>query len=305
IIGYGAHLVRNGLGSVVTKMMEKEWVTHLMTNGAGTIHDFEFALMGKSTEDVRENIANGTFGIWEETGKYIHLALLVGALEGRGYGESLGKVVCEEKLTLPTIEELKEQISRKMETGENNLAAYSELLETMQKHSLASGEISLSFPWKKHSLLANAFRLGIPLTVHPGIGYDIINTHPLYNGAVIGRGGGTDFKVFCKSMENLSEGVFCSIGSAIMSPQVFEKAMSVVNNIGLQRGKKTEGHYILVNDLQEGTWDWSKGEPPKDNPAYYLRYCKSFARMGGEMDYVCGNNRDIISGIYQQLISGQ
>ena len=77
-----------------------------------------------------------------------------------------------------------------------------------------------------------------------------------------------------------------------MAPQVFEKSLSCVNNLRLQSGRKVvSGHTLFVVDLQDGgNWDWRQGEPPKDNPAYYLRFCKSFARMGGTMNYVeCDN----------------
>ena len=72
-----------------------------------------------------------------------------------------------------------------------------------------------------------------------------------------------------------------------MGPQVFEKALSCVNNLRIQAGRPiVEGHSIFVVDLQDGgNWDWTKGEPPKNNPAYYLRFCKSFSRMGGRMQY--------------------
>jgi hypothetical protein len=93
-------------------------------------------------------------------------------------------------------------------------------------------------------------------------------------------------------VEGLDGGVVLSVGSAIMAPQVFEKSISCVNNLRLQQKRPiVHDHSIYVVDIQDGgRWDWSKGEPPKDNPAYYLRFCKSFARMGGEMHYLqCDN----------------
>jgi hypothetical protein len=86
--------------------------------------------------------------------------------------------------------------------------------------------------------------------------------------------------------------VVLSIGSAIMAPQVFEKSLSCVNNLRLQAGRKiVRDHTFYVVDIQDGgNWDWAKGEPPKSNPAYYLRFCKSFARMGGRMNYAQGDN---------------
>ena len=69
-----------------------------------------------------------------------------------------------------------------------------------------------------------------------------------------------------------------------MSPMVFEKSLSMGQNLAMQRGGHIDGHYMVVVDLAESTWDWSaSGEPPMDDPAYYLRYCKTFSRMGGEM----------------------
>jgi hypothetical protein len=59
--------------------------------------------------------------------------------------------------------------------------------------------------------------------------------------------------------------------------------------------------FIVVNDLSPMTWDWSRGEPPKENPAYYLRFCKSFSRMGGEMVYVDSDNRIFLHNLYHIL----
>jgi hypothetical protein len=141
------------------------------------------------------------------------------------------------------------------------------------------------------------------LTVHPGIGYDIISNHPIFSGSVIGRAGELDFKLFGGSVEGLSGGVVLSIGSAIMGPQVFEKSLSCVNNLRLQSGRKTISRLNLyVVDLQDsGGWDWSDGEPPKTNPAYYLRFCKSYARMGGTMQYLQCDNVAFIHNLLHQL----
>src|ERR1700683_4616895 len=83
---YGAHLLRNGAARILERMMDRGWITHLATNGAGTIHDWEYAWFGGSTESVEMNVAAGTFGTWNETATNIHLAILSGALEGLGYG---------------------------------------------------------------------------------------------------------------------------------------------------------------------------------------------------------------------------
>src|SRR5512138_3904664 len=85
---YGAHLVRNGCAAIIGRLMENGWLTHVATNGAGSIHDWEYAWLGRSTESVRDNVAGGTFGAWDETARNIHLAVASGSLDGLGYGQS-------------------------------------------------------------------------------------------------------------------------------------------------------------------------------------------------------------------------
>ena len=96
ILIYGAHLLRNGAAKILERMMSAGWLSHLATNGAGTIHDWEYAWLGASTESVEKNVASGTFGSWHETATNIHLALLSGALDGLGYGRSLGRFIHED-----------------------------------------------------------------------------------------------------------------------------------------------------------------------------------------------------------------
>lgn len=297
---YGAHLVRNGMGPTLTRMMEQGWITHLATNGAGTIHDWEYSFLGRSTESVRENVDTGTFGTWDETGKNINLAVCAGAAQGLGYGESLGKFIMDDGLDLPSLTMLEHDI--KQNPSDERASAKADLLQLMKRLNLASGIYKVDHPYKEHSVLANAFRLNVPLTVHPGIGYDIISNHPAFMPSAIGRASGFDFQTFVHSASNLSNGVVLSVGSAIMAPQVFEKAMSCANNAWLQEGKRVENHHFSIVDLQDsGGWDWSKGEPPKTNPAYYLRFCKSFYRMGGTLDYICADNRVVIHNLYHLL----
>ena len=287
---YGAHLIKNGGQLLLNQMMERGWLSHLATNGAGTIHDWEFSFLGRSTESVRDNVAAGTFGAWDETGRYIHLALLAGGLRDEGFGRSLGRFIYEDGVVLPAVESLENLL--RDEPSHPLAAARADLLLAMRAHQLAPGRQMVLHRFRNACVLANAFRQELPLTVHPGIGYDIISNHPMFNGAVIGRATNIDFRLFGASVEKLDGGVVLSIGSAIMGPQVFEKSLSCVNNLRLQTGRPiVSGHTIYVVDLQDGgNWDWTTGEPPKDNPAYYLRFCKSYSRMGGTMHYVqCDN----------------
>src|SRR5512133_2190486 len=101
ILAFGAHSIKNGLSPTLISLLEKGWVTHLATNGAGIIHDWEFAFQGMSGENVRRYAAEGQFGIWEQTGLYLNLAFIVGAYEGLGYGASVGAMVERDGLEIP------------------------------------------------------------------------------------------------------------------------------------------------------------------------------------------------------------
>jgi hypothetical protein len=282
--------------------MEEGWVTHLSTNGAGIIHDWEFAFQGKSSEDVRENVELGQFGIWDHTGFYINLALIVGAYEGLGYGESVGKMISLEGLTIPDVSVLHDEVIQYVKTNPDHAAAAADLAGIIQKFDLKAGFRSIPHPFKSYSVQARAFELGIPFTGHPMFGHDIIYNHPMNHGASIGRVAQNDFLSFAKSVSNLDYGVYMSIGSAVMSPMIFEKALSMSQNLIIQKGGHIDNHYMLIVDLAKSDWDWNKdGEPPMDNPAYYLRYCKTFNRMGGEMHYLTADNRDFLLAIYQNL----
>jgi hypothetical protein len=298
---YGAHLIKNGAAKIVIRLLQGGWITHLATNGAGVIHDWEFSFLGLSTENVRDNVAAGTFGAWEETGRNLHLALLGGALEERGFGGAVGKFIAGDGLTLPSVESL--EAALRAEPSHPLAPARADLLQAMRVHRLAAGRHEVKHPWKDTCVLAQSFNRNIAHTVHPGIGYDIIANHPMFNGAAIGRAAGIDFRLLAASVDGLDEGVVLSVGSAIMGPQVFEKSLSCVNNLRLQAGRPVvRGHAIYVVDLQDGGhWDWTRGEPPKDNPAYYLRFCKSYSRMGGSMDYLQCDNAAFVHRLLREL----
>ena len=107
----------------------------------------------------------------------------------------------------------------------------------------------------------------------------------MFNGAAIGRAAEWDFKLFGGSVRDLDGGVVLSVGSAIMGPQVFEKALSCVNNLRLQDGRDDRPRPYVLRGRPPGRrrLGLDPGEPPKTNPAYYLRFCKSYSRMGGAL----------------------
>ena len=302
VCAFGAHAIKNGLGPVLGSLMSGGWLTHLATNGAGIIHDWEIAFQGATSEDVRENVARGEFGIWEETGRYLNLAILVGAYEGLGYGQAVGALIANQGLTVPRVDELRRRVTRLLREHPDKAAAGADLLCALETQDIPSGFLKVPHPFKQFSAQAAARALSVPFTGHPSIGHDIIYTHPVNSGAAIGRAAVRDFLTFTGSISRLENGVYLSVGSAVMSPMIFEKAFSMAQNVALQSGKPIRNHYILVVDLAESTWDWQRdGEPPADSPGYYLRFCKTFARMGGSMRYVRADNRDFFLSLLRAL----
>ena len=181
-------------------------------------------------------------------------------------------------------------------------AAAADLLAIIRKLKLPEGLLRIEHRYKSVGLQAAALRKGVPLTGHPMFGHDIIYTHPANRGAAIGRVAERDFLSFVNSIAQLQGGVYLSVGSAVMSPMIFEKALSMARNVVHQRGAKIDDFSIHVVDLAESTWDWQKaGEPPMDNPAYYLRFCKTFSRMGGRMRYTSADNRAFLVALHQAL----
>lgn len=302
MLAFGAHTIKNGMGPTLIALIAEGWVTHLATNGAGIIHDWEFAFQGKSSEDVQENVYQGQFGIWDSTGFYINLALVVGAYEGLGYGESIGKMVHEEGLNIPESAMLYDFAQENMVNQPDRAAAAIDLAGVINHFNLSPGFMSIPHPYKHYSVQRSAYSLSIPFTGHPMFGHDIIYTHPMNHGASIGRTAENDFLSYAHSVNQLEDGVYMSVGSAVMSPMIFEKSLSMAQNMEIQRGGHIDNHFILVVDLAEAEWDWNRdGEPPADNPAYYLRYCKTFHRMGGEMHYLTADNRDFLLALYRGL----
>lgn len=87
-------------------------------------------------------------------------------------------------------------------------------------------------PHRRLSILAAGARLGIPVTVHVGIGTDIIHMHPKVDGAALGRAALADFHALTSVVATLKDGVYLNVGSAVMLPEVFLKALSLARNLG-------------------------------------------------------------------------
>ena len=164
------------------------------------------------------------------------------------------------------------------------------------------------YPYRDISVLAAAYRLKIPFTVHVGIGYDILHEHPNCNGAAVGAASYTDFLVFCKAMERLEHGVVMSFGSAVMAPEVFLKALAMVRNVAAGQGRKAGAFTSLVCDLHDLP-DSYRSEATRENPDYYFRPWKTLlvrtVADGGASYYVKGKHGDTIPQLWTALRDGR
>lgn len=110
-----------------------------------------------------------------------------------------------------------------------------------------------NFPFNSQSLLAQARRLGVPVTVHVAMGTDIIHIHPAADGAAIGQCSHHDFRVFCRLVSGLEGGVYLNLGSAVLLPEVFLKALTVVRNLGHVAQRFTTANFDFIRAYRPAT----------------------------------------------------
>lgn len=119
--------------------------------------------------------------------------------------------------------------------------------------AVGSTLLANNFPHNDQSLLAMAAQLGIPVTVHVAMGTDIIHIHPSANGAAIGQAGHHDFRLFCRLVSELEGGVYLNVGSAVLLPEVFLKALTVVRNLGHQVKRFTTANFDFIRHYRPAT----------------------------------------------------
>jgi hypothetical protein len=198
----GGHVIKVGLGPLLRTLLERRVVTHVALNGAAAIHDFELAAFGGTSEDVESGLADGSFGMAEETGAEMNAAIVAAAAAGQGMGEGLARA----------------------------LAARREL------------------PGREASVLLAVHEHDIPVTVHAAIGAEIIHQHPAADGAAIGATSHRDFRRLAGSLPALDQGgAVLNLGSAVVLPEVFLKALTIARN--LEQGRPT--HFLAADfDMQ-------------------------------------------------------
>jgi deoxyhypusine synthase len=181
----GAHPLKVGLSPLICGMIRDGVLSAIATNGAAIIHDFELAFAGRTSEDVGAGLADGSFGMAEETGAFLNRAARMAADEARGLGEVVGREIVRSRLR-----------------------------------------------YRDASVFATAYRAGVPATVHVALGADIVHMHPAADGAAIGRATMADFHRLAAVVATLSRGVVLNLGSAVIMPEVFLKALNLARNLG-------------------------------------------------------------------------
>ena len=163
-----------------------------------------------------------------------------------------------------------------------------------------------AFPHRDLSVLAHAYRLGVPVTVHVGVGYDILHQHPNCDGAQLGAASYRDFLIFARTVERLEGGVLLSFGSAIMAPEVYLKALAMSRNVAHQAGREIKHFFTAVFDLVPIRGDIHR-ELPRSDPGYYFRPHKTMlvrtVADGGESAYFCGPHRATLPALRKVLLA--
>ena len=258
ILLMGGHVIKQGLSLQVIDLMERGILTHIAMNGSGPIHDYELALMGKTTESVARYITEGQFGLWQETGQ-LNDIIVAGDRDGLGLGEAVGRAIETEAL-----------------------------------------------PHRDVSICAAGYRLRVPVTVHVGIGYDIIHEHPNCDGAALGATSYRDFLVITQAITQMQGGVVLSVGTQVMGAEVFLKGLAMARNVARQRGEAINLFTTAVFDLTDLGPDIHH-EAPRDQAAYYFRPYKTLlvrtVAEGGESFYVRGLYRQTFAALYQEILN--
>ncbi len=203
----GAHPLKVGLAPVINDLIKEKYISHLAVSGASAIHDMEIAFFGRTSEEVSDGLADGRFGMVEETPQLIFEAAKNALENDLGFGECLGKFISEK-----------------------------------------------SPEFVDQSVFGTCYDNNVPVSVHVAIGTDTISQHPGFDGGMFGKLSNNDFLTFCESISHLAEGVIINIGSAVILPEVFLKALTVARNI-----------YGTIEDFSAANFDMIQHYRPNTN----------------------------------------
>jgi len=266
----GAHLIKNGFGLLVCDLIKRNLITLFAGNGATTIHDFELALIGQTSEYVPQALEKGQFGMAYEFA-YQNYAVQLGNQNRLGYGESLGKMICDQDYRNKVLKIANNGVSR------------------------------LKFAHPEVSVLAACYENNIPFTAHVGIGTDVIDQHGSFDGCAKGGCSGRDFLIYTQEVTKLAEGgVVLNVGSAVTGPEVFLKAASMAGNIGkVPNGIITADFDIRYYEPAQMTDETSQNYYFRDQKSVVTRIPQAY---DGKGYYIQGNQRDTFPIFYKTVI---
>ncbi len=202
----GAHPLKVGLSPILNDLIDLGFIDHIAFNGAGAIHDIEMAFFGRTSEEVAAGLADGTFGMVEETPALFFSAVKMADTNNLGLGEGLGRFIKEK-----------------------------------------------SPEFKEYSVIHKCYEKNIPLTVHVAIGTDTICQHKDFDGALMGKLSHQDFLIFCQTVSGLSGGVVLNIGSSVILPEVFLKALTVARNINGKIDNFAAANFDMIQHYRPNT----------------------------------------------------
>ncbi|MFC1634971.1 hypothetical protein ACFL5Z_09025 [Planctomycetota bacterium] len=266
----GAHLIKNGLSLLLTDLVKRHLVSLVAGNGATAIHDFELALIGQTSENVPDALGKGRFGMAYEFA-YFNCALSMGDKYKLGCGESLGRMICDE--------EFRDQVfAFAAKEGSPNKFAHPEV-----------------------SVLAACYENAVPFTVHVGIGTDVIDQHPSFDGQAKGNCSGRDFLIYTQEISQLTGGgVVLNIGSAVTGPEVLLKAVSMAANVGnVPRNIITVDFDLRHHDSCLMSDESEQGYYYRDQKSVLTRIPKAFAGKGY---YIHGNQKQTFPLLYKKIM---
>ena len=270
VVFTGAHLIKNGLGPLLADLVRCDLVSLVAGNGATAIHDFELALIGQTSENVPDALDKGRFGMAYEFAYFNH-ALSIGNKYKLGAGESLGRMICDK-------------------------AFRSEVLALAKKGDSPDG-----FAHPEVSVLAACYEKTIPFTIHVGIGTDVVDQHPSFDGQAKGGCSGRDFLIYTHEIAALTNGgVVLNIGSAVTGPEVLLKAVSIAANTGnVPRSIITADFDLRDCDREAMSDESSQGYYYRDQKSIVTRIPQAFAGKGF---YIQGDQKQTFPLLYKKVL---
>lgn len=212
VAAFGAHVLKVGCGPVLIDLIERGVIKAIACNGACAIHDVELAMLGETSEEVADTIRDGTFGMVRETMTALELAVSLAGREKIGLGAAVGRM----------------------------------LLDSDAPHA-------------EQSVFVAARRADVPATVHVALGTDTVHVSGRLDAAALGAASMNDFRLICDVVSDLGAkgdggvgGVWLNLGSAVVLPEVFLKAVSVARNLGANLDEMTTANFDMIRHYRPG-----------------------------------------------------